>query len=40
MAYLANMVEMAIYGQNPQIVNKNSNDMAKGPFERGELSNS
>ena len=29
MAYLAKMAEMAI---NHQIVNKNSNEMAKGPF--------
>ena len=32
MAYLATMAEMAI---NHQIVNKNSNHMAKGPFESG-----
>ena len=32
MAYLAKIAEMAINRQNRQIVNKNSNDMAKGPF--------
>ena len=33
MAILAKMEEMAINRQNRQIVNKNSNDMSKGPFE-------
>ena len=32
MAYLAKIAEMAINRQTRQIVNKNSNDMAKGPF--------
>ena len=32
MAYLAKMAEMALNRQNPQTVNKNSNETAKGPF--------
>ena len=32
MAYLAKMAEMAINRQNSQTVNKNLNEMAKGPF--------
>ena len=32
MAYLAKMTEMAIILPNRHIVNKNSNEMAKGPF--------
>ena len=32
MAYLAKMAEMAINRQNRQTVNKNSNEVAKGPF--------
>ena len=32
MAILAKMAEMAIKRQNRQIVNKNSNEMAKGTF--------
>ena len=35
MAILAKMERMAINRQNCQIVNKNSNKMAKGPFESG-----
>ena len=32
MAYLAKMAEMATNRQNSQTINKNSNEMAKGPF--------
>ena len=32
MAYLAKMAETAINRRNRQTVNKNSNEMAKGPF--------
>ena len=32
MAYLARMAEMALNRQNRQTVNKNSNEMGKGPF--------
>ena len=32
-AYLAEMTELASNRQNRQIVNKNSNELAKGPFE-------
>ena len=32
MADLAKMAEMAINRQNHQTINKNSNEMAKGPF--------
>ena len=32
MAYLAKMAELAINRQNRQTVNKNTNEMAKGPF--------
>ena len=32
MAILAKMAEMAINRQNRQTVNRNSNEMAKGPF--------
>ena len=32
MAYLAKIAEMAINRQNQQTVNKNTNEMAKGPF--------
>ena len=32
MAILAKMAEMAINHQNRRTVNKNSNEMAKGPF--------
>ena len=32
MAYLAKMAEMALNRQNRQTVNKNSNEMGKGPF--------
>ena len=32
MAYLVKMAEMAINRQNRQTINKNSNEMAKGPF--------
>ena len=32
MAYLVKMAEMALNRQNRQTVNKNSNEMAKGPF--------
>ena len=32
MAYLAKMAEMVINRQNHQTIDKNSNDMAKGPF--------
>ena len=32
MAFLAKMEETAINCQNRKIVNKNSNEMAKGPF--------
>ena len=32
MAILAKMAELAINRQNRQTVNKNTNDMAKGPF--------
>ena len=32
MAYLAKMAEMGINRQNRQTINKNSNEMAKGPF--------
>ena len=32
MAYLTKMAEMAINRQNRQTINKNSNEMAKGPF--------
>ena len=32
MACLAKMAEMAINRQNRQTVNKNSNELAKGPF--------
>ena len=35
MAYLAKMAEMAI---NRQTINKNSNEMAKGPLESGDIS--
>ena len=31
-AYLAKMAEMAINRQNLQTINKNLNEMAKGPF--------
>ena len=31
-AYLVKMAELALNRQNRQIVNKNSNEMAKGPF--------
>ena len=37
MAILAKMAEMAIKRQNRQIVNKNSNEMAKGPLESGDF---
>ena len=32
MVYLAKMTELAINRQNRQTVNKNANEMAKGPF--------
>ena len=32
MAYLAKMAEMAMSRRNRQIINKNANEMAKGPF--------
>ena len=32
MAYLAKMAEMAMNRRNCQIINKNANEMAKGPF--------
>ena len=32
MAYFAKMAEMAINRRNCQIINKNANEMAKGPF--------
>ena len=32
MAYLVKIAEMALNRQNRQTVNKNSNEMAKGPF--------
>ena len=32
MAYLAKMAEMAMNRRNRQIINKNANEMAKGPF--------
>ena len=32
MAYLAKMAELALNRQNHQTVNKNTNEMAKGPF--------
>ena len=36
-AYLAKMAELALNHQNRQIVNKNSNKMAKGPLESGDF---
>ena len=35
MAYFAKMVELTINRQKRQIVNKNLNDMQKGPFWNG-----
>ena len=32
MAILAKMAEMAMNHRNRQIINKNANEMAKGPF--------
>ena len=32
MAYLTKIAEMAVNRQNQQTVNKNTNEMAKGPF--------
>ena len=32
MVYLAKMAELALNRQNRQTANKNSNEMAKGPF--------
>ena len=37
MAYMAKMVQMAINRQNRQTVNRNSNEMAKGPFGKWRL---
>ena len=37
MAYLAKMAEMALNRQNRQTVDKNSNEMAKGPLQRGDF---
>ena len=37
MAYLAKMAEMVLNRQNRQTVNKNSNEMAKGPFPSGDF---
>ena len=34
MAYLAKMAELALNRQNRQMVKKNTNQMAKGPFEK------
>ena len=34
---LAKMAEMAINRQNRQTINKNSNEMAKGPLQSGDF---
>ena len=36
-AYLAKMAELALNRQNRQTVNKNANEMAKGPLESGDF---
>ena len=37
MAYLTKMAEMALNRHNRQTVNKNSNEMTRGPLESGDF---